>query len=266
MNRRTFMVRDLPAATMGYAAGSRFSVAAPIGDKPTASSYFEFFWIHMQNGDQTSRMAKWLENSLLPICRKNGFGPIGFFTVTVGSNLPTTLIIFAYPSLAEMESLWGKLNSDADYSAAVGEIEKDEPAFHRTEAMLLRATSFCPPLAATPAGEPPHKFYEMRIYESPTNRQLGYLHDRFAGGEIDIFHKSGIHPVLYADSVFGPNQPNMTYLIPFESESHREKAWATFNADPDWVRIRAESIRRGGEIVRNITNMFLTPTSFSMLK
>jgi len=229
-------------------------------------SYFEFYYIHMQNGSQTSRMAKWLENRLLPICQRQGFGPVGIFTVAVGPNLPTTLLLFTYPSLAEMETQWGKLNSDPDYAAAVAEVEKDEPAFYRVEATLLRATPFCPPLTPTPAGDPPHKLYELRIYESPTNRQLGYLHDRFAGGEIDIFHRSGIHPVLYADTVFGPSQPNMAYLIPFESETQREKAWAAFNADPDWVKIRADSIQHGGEIVRNITNMFLTPASFSMIR
>jgi hypothetical protein len=229
--------------------------------------YFEFYYIHMQNGSQTTRMAKWLETRLLPICQKHGFGTMGFFTVSVGRDLPTTLIVFSFPSLAEMETLWGRLGSDPDYAAAVVEMEKDEPAFYRVESTLLRATSFCPPLAATPAGEPAHKLYELRTYESPTNRQLGYLHDRFGkDGEIAIFHKSGIHPVLYADTIFGVNQPNMAYLIPFESEAHREKAWATFNADADWVRIREESVRHGGDIVRNITNMFLAPTSFSMLK
>lgn len=231
------------------------------------SSYFEFYYVHMQSGSQTTRMAKWLESRLLPICQKHGFGPMGFFTVTVGPSLPTVLIIFSYPSLAEMETLWGKLNSDPDYAAMIEENEKDEPAFYRTEAVLLRSTPFCPPFAATPAGEPPHKLYELRIYQSPTNRQLGYLHDRFGkSGEIDVFHRSGIHPVLYADTVFGPNLPNMAYLIPFESEAHREKAWGTFNAGPDWVRIREESVRHGGEIVRNITNMFLAPMSFSMLR
>lgn len=268
MDRRTFLTRDIPAATIGLAAAWKSSFAAiPTGDKPMSTSYFEFFYIHMQNGSQTPRMAKWLENRLLPICQKHGFGPMGFFTVAVGPNLPSTLIIFSYPSLAEMETLWGKLNSDPDYAAAVEEVEKDEPSFYRAESMLLRSTPFCPPLIATPAGEPPHKLYELRTYESPTNRQLGYLHDRFGNaGEIDIFHKSGIHPILYADTVFGPNQPNMAYLIPFESEAHREKAWAAFGADPDWVKIRDESVRHGGDIVRNITNMFLSPTSFSMIR
>jgi hypothetical protein len=156
------------------------------------------------------------------------------------------------------------MDADPDYAAAITELEKDEPAFYREDAMLLRATSFSPPLTATPAGTA-HKLYELRIYEAPTHRQLGYLHDRFAGGEIDIFHKSGIHPVLYADTIFGPNQPNMAYLIPFETEAQREQSWNAFRNNPDWLKIREESVRHGGEIVRNITNMFLTPTNFSMI-
>jgi hypothetical protein len=252
---------------MGLAAAWRSSFAATsTGDKPMSSPYFEFFYIHMQSGSQTQRMAKWLENGLWPICQKNGFGPMGFFNVDVGPSLPTALIIFSYPSLTEMETQWGKLNSDPDYAAVVADVEKDEPAFYRTEAMLLRATPFCPPLKATPVVDPGHKLFELRIYESPTNRQLGYLHDRFGGGEIEIFHKSGIFPILYADTVFGPNQPNMAYMIPFESADHREKAWAAFRNDPDWVKIRDESIRHGGEIVRNITNMFLSPMGFSMIR
>jgi len=231
-----------------------------------SSSYFELMYIHMQSGSQPPRMTKWLETRLMPICQKHGFGPMGFFNVEVGPELPTAVVIFNYPSLTEMEAQWGRLNADPDYSTAVGEVERDEPAFYRTEAMLLRSTPFCPPFSATPEGQPPNKLYEMRIYESPTNRQLSFLHDRFAGGEIDIFHKSGINPILYADTVFGPNLPNMVYLIPFQSADHREKAWTTFRNDPDWIRIRDESIRHGSEIVRNITNMLLSPMSFSMLR
>jgi hypothetical protein len=252
---------------MGLAAAWKSTFAASsIGDKPMSLPYFEFFYIHMQNGSQPPRMMKWLESGLFPICQKHGFGPMGAFNVDIGPNIPSALVLFSYPSLTEMEALWGKLNSDPDYAGMVADIEKEEPAFYRTESTLLRATPFCPPLAATPSGDAGHKIYEMRIYESATNRQLGYLHDRFAGGEIDIFHKSGIHPILYADTVFGPNQPNMLYLIPFDSSDHREKSWATFRADPDWVKIRDESIRHGGEIVRNITNMILTPAAFSMIR
>jgi hypothetical protein len=58
----------------------------------------------------------------------------------------------------------------------------------------------------------------------------------------------------------------MAYLIPFESQAQREKAWAAFRDDPDWQKLREESVRRGGEIVRNITNLTLTPAKFSMIR
>jgi len=267
MDRRTFLVRDMPAVTMELAAMWKSSFSAnPKGDKSMNPFYIEFFYIHMQNGSQPPRMVKWLENRLLPICQKHAFGPMGFFNVDIGSKLPTTLVVFSYPSLSDMEARWGKLNSDPEYAAAVAEADRDEPAFHRTESMLLSSTTFCPPFLPTPAGEPPRKLYELRVYESPTNRQLIFLHDRFTGGEIEIFHKSGIHPVLYANTIFGPDQPNLVYLIPFESAAHRESAWAAFRADPDWIKLRDESIQRGGEIVRNITTSFLSPLSFSMVK
>ncbi len=254
-------------ATLGVAGGWNASLGAmSTGDKPMPSSYYEFIFVRLQSGNQVGRMTAWIEKRALPLFQKHRFGPMGFFTIDVGPAIPSVLGIFAYPSLAEMETRWGSLDSDPEYAAAVADVEKEEPAFYREDAMLLRATSFSPPFLATPAGDPAHKVFELRIYESPTHRQLNYLHDRFAGGEIDIFHKSGIHPILYADTIFGPNSPNMAYLIPFESEAHREKAWGAFRANPDWVRIRDESIRKGGEIVRNITNMMLAPTSFSMIR
>ena len=117
------------------------------------------------------------------------------------------MILFSYPSLTEMEAQWGKLSADPDYAAAIEEVEKDEPAFYRVESTLLHSTAFCPALAATPAGAPPHKLYELRIYESPTNRQLGYLHDRFAGGEIDVFHRVVSIPYCTRTRCLGPTSP-----------------------------------------------------------
>ena len=231
-----------------------------------AAPYYEFVVLRLQFGSQMGRLLGWLEKRALPLFQKHRFGSMGFFTVEVGPHIPAVFGILTYPSFAEMDAAWARMDADHDYAAAVAELEKDEPAFYREDTSILRATSFSPPLKPAAPGDPMHKLYELRIYESPTQRQLGYLHDRFAGGEIEMFHKSGIHPVLYADTIIGPNRPNMAYLIPFESEAHREKAWAVFRDNPDWQQLRAESIRRGGEIVRNITNMFLVPTSFSMIR
>ena len=92
------------------------------------------------------------------------------------------------------------------------------------------------------------------------------FHERFAGPEIQIFHRSGIHPVLYSSTLIGPNKPNLTYLIPFEDLAAREKAWAAFGADPEWLKVRAESIAKGGQISSVIQMSLFRAAAFSPLK
>ena len=100
-----------------------------------------------------------------------------------------------------------------------------------------------------------NRVFELRVYHSPTARQNKALHERFSGHEIKIFHRVGVNPILYTTTVFGANRPNLTYLIPFDTLAAREKAWAAFSADEEWVRVRKESIDRSGQIssVMNIS-------------
>ena len=41
------------------------------------------------------------------------------------------------------------------------------------------------------------------------------MDERFAGPETQIFHRSGIHAILYAYTIADPDIPNLTYVIPF---------------------------------------------------
>lgn len=269
MDRRSFLMNNFAAAAFGSAAFQSAS-ASPRNQKSAAESepggYYYLMTMRLQLGEEMQRVLGWFEKRAFPLFEKHKFGTVGLFTVAVGPAIPSVVGIFNHPTMAELEAAWARLGADPDWTAAHAELEADSPAFYREDGVLLRATAFSPPLKASAPDGPAHKFYELRIYESPTARQLGFLHDRFAGGEIDVFHKSGIHPVLYGDTVIGPNMPNMAYLIPFEDAASREKAWKAFGDNPDWQRLRDASIRKGGEIVRNITNMFLAPASFSMLR
>jgi hypothetical protein len=266
MDRRRFLLKSASGAAVASAAVSGFGAGASAAAPPALPYLIEWLTFRLHSGAQPGNVLGWLEKRALPLWQKHKFGPVGVFTVDVGAHIPAVHLIRIYLSLADRQAVWSELSADPDWSAAVADLEKDGPAFFREDSMLLAATPFSPPVKPWAAGDPVHKIFELRIYESPTWRQLGNLHDRFAGGEIDIFHKSGIHPILYGDTLVGPNQPNMVYLTPFESPAQREQAWQAFRDNPDWVKIREESIRKGGEIVRNITNMILTPTSFSMLR
>ena len=264
INRRSFL-KNASGAAMTSAAMAGLATGAR-GAETSPQYLADCVTFRLQSGPQMANALAFLEKRALPLWEKHGVGPVGVFTVEVGAHIPAILFLRVYTSLADRQLVWSRLSADPAWNAAVADLEKDGPAFFREDSVLLLSTSFSPPIKPAAAGDPAHKIYELRIYESPTWRQLENLHERFAGGEIDIFHKGGIHPVFYADTLIGPNQPNMAYLIPFESSAQREKAWQAFRDNPDWVKIRDESIRKGGEIVRNITNMILVPTGFSMLR
>ncbi|HZP01913.1 MAG TPA: NIPSNAP family protein [Terriglobia bacterium] len=265
INRRAFLKRNASAAL----ATAALAGPAPAGlnaETPGSRYLIEMVTFRLQNGGQVAGALGWLEKRAIPLWQKHRFGPVGVFTEDVGPHIPAVHFIRIYASLADREAAWNRLTSDAEWGAAVSDLEKDGPAFYREESVLLTSTPFSPPIRPVAPDELTQGIFELRIYETPTWRQLGYLHDRFEGGEIAIFHKSGIHPIFYADTLIGPNQPNMAYMIPFQGYAQRERAWATFRENPDWQKLRDESVRRGGEIVRNITNMILVPTKFSMIR
>ena len=124
---------------------------------------------------------------------------------------------------------------DEDHRKGLVALESGpDAAFESMDTAVVEAADFSPEIKAEPAEV--SRIFELRIYHSPTWRQLMALLARFRGPETQIFHRSGIHPILYGSTFIGPNNPNLTYLIPFTDMAAREKAWAAFGADPEWKK------------------------------
>ena len=66
-------------------------------------------------------------------------------------------------------------------------------------------------------------------------------------------------------TVVGPSNHELTYLLAFEDTAHREMAWATFMSDPAWIKAKAES-EINGPLVADVANRILAPVSFSPLQ
>jgi len=202
----------------------------------------------LENGSQPGRLAEFFSKSLLPAMKKVHNGPVIVMEALAAPHMPQVVLIMGVESFEQMWSVSKSLFSDKEFNAAFEKWEMGEPAYLSQESQLLQATDYSPEImqADKPAEAP--RILELRTYHSPTARQWKLLHERFAGPEIKIFHRTGVHPLFYSSTVFGPNRPNLTYLIPFDSLAAREKAWTAFGADPEWVKVRAESIARGGQI------------------
>lgn len=101
--------------------------------------------------------------------------------------------------------------------------------------------------------------YELRFY-SVTHGRMPDVHSRFTDNLPALFAKHGIQCVGGWTSVTGPNTPRFVYLMPYRDFAHRESAWASFYADPDWARIRAET-NAGHEMVERSDLFFLKPNA-----
>jgi len=108
------------------------------------------------------------------------------------------------------------------------------------------------------------KIYEMRVYRCVPG-QLPNLLKRFNTITLKIWEKHGIRQAGFFTTLVGESNQDLTYLLEWESMGERDEKWSAFQADPDWIAARAET-EKDGQIIANVVNRFLTPTSFSSVK
>jgi len=249
---------------MGMLAAARPSGAA--GDKRTGIYVLETFYL--RQGAQVPRMHDYFSKVALPaVQRARHSGPVIYLESLVAPHMPQMIAVYGFQSIEEMWSIHTSINQDAELQKTFDQWETGaEPPFEQMSGTLLQATDYSPEIVAL--AEPPKspRIFELRVYHSPTWRQLKALHERFAGPEIQIFKRVGVHPLFYSSTLIGQNMPNLTYLIPFDNLAAREKAWDAFGADPDWIKVRKESIEKSGQISSVINISLFKATAYSPIR
>jgi len=244
-------------------AAARPSGAA--GEKRTGFYVLETF--ELQQGAQVTRMHEYFSKVALPALQKVQYnGPVIYLESLVAPHMPQMVAVYGFPSLEGVGGLHSRILHDPELVKNFEQWDSGDAPFERVSSALLEAADYSPEIVA-PA-EPPKtpRLFELRVYHSPTWRQLKALHERFAGPEIQIFHRVGIFPILYTSTLIGPNIPNLTYLIPFDSLAAREKAWEAFGADPEWIKVRKESVEKHGQITSVIQISLFRATAYSPIR
>jgi hypothetical protein len=106
--------------------------------------------------------------------------------------------------------------------------------------------------------------YELRVYECVPGK-LPDLLKRFDTITLGLWEKHGIKQAGFWTTVIGESSQTLYYFVKWESLAEREKKWAAFGADPEWLKARAKT-EENGPIVANVKNFILAPTAFSAVK
>jgi NIPSNAP protein len=110
-----------------------------------------------------------------------------------------------------------------------------------------------------------NRVFEIRTYTTPPGK-LEALKSRFRDHTITIFNKYDMKSVGYWVPQDAPLKDNtLIYILSHESREAAAKSWASFRADPDWVKAKAES-EKDGPLTTKVESVFADPTDFSAIK
>ena len=103
--------------------------------------------------------------------------------------------------------------------------------------------------------------YELRVYHAVAGR-LPALLKRFETTTVRLFEKHGIRQLGFWTVAIGESSSDLIYILQWESLAERDKRFAAFQSDPEWIEARRKS-EEDGPLVASVVNSILSPTSFS---
>ncbi len=260
MDRRKFL------ATTAIAAVSPLPRLDALAQSPSRQ-YIELRRYHLLPGAKQGAFSSFIGDVAIPAMNRAGVGKVGAFSVVYGENAPSLLLVLAHQTLDSVASLRDRLASDAEFvraGAAILEAPMSDPAFVRIESTLLRAFEAMPTLESSPgATAKTSRIFELRTYESHSDRAALNKLKMFNAGEVPIFRKTGLTPVFFGETLVGGKMPSLVYMLTFADMPARDAAWAAFGKDPDWKTLSADPQYR--ENVSSISDVILRPTAYSQI-
>ncbi len=203
----------------------------------------------LQLGSQATRLSDYLAKTYVPALAKVNAGAALILDAQLSEHLPQVTVITAHASIEQAWSVQTRLRADKAFEAATDAWQAGpEPPYQSLTTELLEATAFTPAFAAPNPQPKAPRIFESRIYQTHTERELRGLVGRFAEGEAMLLARAGAQLVLFGTTAVGPENPNLTWVLAFDTMEAREKFSAAFNADPDWVALRKQSLERWGQI------------------
>ncbi len=232
------------------------------------NQYYELIEYQGIEPARLGELDTFLEKALIPSLNRMGVENVG----ALSSEVPidgkvSMLLLMPLSGPAQVASVMDALGKDEDFlSKGKSYLETDikKPVYSRMRSELLLAFN-CFPKLAVPTQKLANKdrLFEMRVYESPTERMGVLKVQMFNNGEVPIFLDCGIQPVFFGQAIIGDRMPNLTYMTVYDNAEQRDACWKKFQNHPDWAKLKVVEKYQG--TVSKIHKFNLLPRPYSQL-
>ncbi|HET9834424.1 MAG TPA: NIPSNAP family protein [Vicinamibacterales bacterium] len=102
--------------------------------------------------------------------------------------------------------------------------------------------------------------FELRTYTVKEGAgNIDVLHARFREHTNALFKKHGMTIVGFWQPVAKPDQ--LIYILAYKDAAARDAAWAAFQSDPEWMKVRAAMA-----VNVQVDNVFMVATDYGTIK
>ena len=231
---------------------------------------YELRVYHINSPEQEKRMDDYLEKAYLPALHQSGIDKIGVFKPLLSDTMEAGKKIYVfipYTDFQQFLDLPAKLAKNKNYlNAGKDYIDAahNRPAYQRMEKTIMQAFTGMPQFKESQlTGPKKDRVYELRSYESATEKQFKNKVKMFNEGEIEIFDRLGFNAIFYAEVLAGKDMPNLVYLTTFADMASEKEHWDAFRTDWQWEEMKVMEEYQNN-VSRNNTKL-LFPTEYSDL-
>jgi len=230
----------------------------------------DYFQLKIYMYDTTTQEAlldSYFGSALLPALHRAGIENVGVFKPIEGLNemLNYIMVLVPYQSLEQFEKMPAILEKDPVYleaASAYVDAPYDQAPYTRIESFILRAFSATPRLAlpelTTPRAD---RVYELRSYESATEKLHNLKVEMFNEGESALFQELKFNPVMFSEVISSSHLPHLMYMTAHADTSAQKENWKAFVEHPEWDRMK--NLERYQNTVSSITKYQVYPTEYS---
>jgi len=226
--------------------------------------YYQLKIYHFKTAAQEAQIDQSLKDAYIPAMHRAGIPAVGAFKPVAQDTADQRIYVFIpvakFEQLLTIDDVLAKDNQFQTAGAAYINAAYNNPPYTRIESIILKAfEKMLKPAVPNLTSPKRDRIYELRSYESATEKLSDNKIEMFNFAEVDIFTKLNFNAVFYGKVISGGTMPNLMYLTTFNNKADRDEHWKAFT--PEYAPIRGLP-QYQNNTSKNVT-LFLYPTDYS---